>query len=84
MGVGVADYEFIFRMIPTDIPTSGFVKHHAHPDSSDVVSSTMSHDIFVHDYEIGELGFIMIMYLIRLFYMGEYEDEYHLFHYGFS
>ncbi|CAB4299750.1 unnamed protein product [Prunus armeniaca] len=54
MGVGVADYKFIFGMIPTDIPTSGSAKHHAPPDSGDVVPYTTSHDISVCDYEIGE------------------------------
>ncbi|CAL2237896.1 unnamed protein product [Prunus armeniaca] len=54
MGVGIADYEFIFEMIPTDIPIYGFAEHHAPPDSGDVVPSTTSHDISVRDYEIGE------------------------------
>ncbi|PQM35978.1 hypothetical protein Pyn_38923 [Prunus yedoensis var. nudiflora] len=54
MGVDVADYEFIFGMIPTDIPPSGSVEHHAPPDSGDTAPSTMSHNISIHDYETGE------------------------------
>ncbi|CAL9001701.1 unnamed protein product [Prunus brigantina] len=42
-------------MIPTDIPIFGSAEHHLPPNSGDVVPSTASHDIFVCDYEIGEL-----------------------------
>ncbi|PQQ08312.1 hypothetical protein Pyn_14237 [Prunus yedoensis var. nudiflora] len=54
MGVGIADYEFIFGMIPTDIPPPGSVEHHVPPDFGDTAPSTLSHDISVRDYEIEE------------------------------
>ncbi|KAL6284789.1 hypothetical protein ACE6H2_015718 [Prunus campanulata] len=54
MGIGVTDYEFIFGMIPTDIPPLGSAEHHAPPDSGDIAPSAVSHDISVRDYEIRE------------------------------
>ncbi|PQQ07070.1 hypothetical protein Pyn_17005 [Prunus yedoensis var. nudiflora] len=54
MGVGIVDYEFIFRMIPTNIPPPRSTEHHVPLDSGDIAPSTVSHDISIRDYEIEE------------------------------
>lgn len=40
-------------MIPTNIPLTESAEHHVPPDSGDTAPSKVSHDIYVHNYEIG-------------------------------
>ncbi|CAB4293953.1 unnamed protein product [Prunus armeniaca] len=54
MGLGIAKYEFIFGVIPTNIHLLRSAEHHVPPDSGDTAPSTVSHDISVLNYKIKE------------------------------
>ncbi|CAB4263232.1 unnamed protein product [Prunus armeniaca] len=54
IGLGIADYEFIFGVIPTNIPLLGSAEYHVPPNSSDTAPSTVSHDISILNYKIEE------------------------------